>query len=120
MGEKPYNIQERTFAFAVEIVNLTRRLPSDTAARVIANQLVKSGTSIGANAEEASAGQSRTDFLHKMRIALKEAHETHYWLRLLAATDNTRTAELEPLIDEADQIMRIIGAIISRGKSNRE
>ena len=120
MGEKPYNIQERTFAFAVEIVNLTRLLPSDTAGRVIANQLVRSGTSIGANAEEASAGQSRTDFLHKMNIALKEARETHYWLRLLAATSSRHASELEPLIDEADQIMRIIGAIISRGKSNHD
>jgi four helix bundle protein len=82
------DIHERVFEFACRIVRLhralTRRRGSD---RVAANQLLRSGTGIGANLEEAQAAQSKADFVAKARISLKEARESHYWLRLLEATE---------------------------------
>ena len=83
---KPHDIQDRTFAFAVEIVRLCQRLDEKPGAgRTLSKQLLRSATSIGANMEEAQAGQSKADFISKTSIALKEARETLYWLRLLAA-----------------------------------
>src|SRR5437870_13608300 len=95
---KPVDIRKRTFDFAVRIVSLCSYLLSKPGVRrTLANQLLKAGTSIGANIEEAQAGQSRADFISKNAIALKEARETHYWLRLLIATGvlpESRLAEL--------------------------
>jgi len=81
-------------------------------------QLLRSGTSIGANVEEAQAGQSRADFLSKYSISLKEARETIYWLRLIEASGTFDGEKLLPLKREADEIARIIGAIIVRTKNN--
>ncbi|MFE1748394.1 four helix bundle protein [Coleofasciculus sp. H7-2] len=87
--------------------------------RTLSNQLLRSGTSIGANVQEARAGQSRADFLSKMAIALKEARETHYWLRLLIVTEVLSQAALLPLQTEVEELTRIIGPIIvSTQKSN--
>jgi four helix bundle protein len=84
---KPRDICEGTFSFAAEIVTLCRKLEqADSAARALARQLIRSGTSVGPNVEEAQGGQSRADFISKYAIARKEARETRYWLRLLAAT----------------------------------
>ena len=86
----------------------------------MANQLLRSGTSIGANVEEAQAGQSRADFLSKLSIACKEARETHYWLRLLAATDIVREPRLIDLIDEANQLVAILSTITKRTRKKEE
>ncbi len=83
---------------------------------VLAKQLLRSGTSVGANVEEAQAGQSRSDFVHKMAIALKEARETNYWLRLLEASEMLPKEKLAELIKESDEIKKIIGAIIVSSK----
>jgi len=84
MNEKPRDIRERTFAFALEIARLCQRLEKQSGVhRTLGRQLLRSGTSIGANMEEAQAGQSRADFVSKCAIALKEARETTYWLRLI-------------------------------------
>jgi four helix bundle protein len=82
--------------------------------RTLANQLLRSGTSIGANVEESQAAQSRADFLNKLSIARKEARETHYWLRLLAASDIVHEPRLTELLDEADQLIAILTAITKR------
>ena len=83
----PRDIKERTFSFALEIVRLCRSLDSRPGSfRTLIQQLLRSGTSVGANVEEAQAGQSRADFISKYSIALKEARETLYWLRLLDAS----------------------------------
>ncbi len=85
---RPRDIKERTFSFAVAIVRVCQMLELRSASdRVLSRQLLRSGTSIGANMEEAQAGQSKADFINKCGIALKEARETTYWLRLLVATD---------------------------------
>ncbi|NJN13635.1 MAG: four helix bundle protein [Richelia sp. RM2_1_2] len=111
-------ITERTFDFAVRIVKLCQVLEEKPGvSRTLSTQLLRSGTSIGANVEEARAGQSKADFIHKNAIALKEARETHYWLRLLAATDIIPKDKLVNLLQEADELRRILGAIIVRTKN---
>ena len=80
-------IETKSFAFAVRIVNLYKMLTNDRKEYVLSKQLLRSGTSIGANVSEAERGQTKPDFYAKMCIALKEANETHYWLRLLYETE---------------------------------
>jgi four helix bundle protein len=117
--EKPQEISERAFQFAVRVVKLCQRL--DTApgvSRTLANQLLRSGTSIGANLEESKGGQSRADFLSKVSISLKEARETQYWLRLLIAADIISESQLEPLLDESSQITAILTTIVKKTKAS--
>ena len=103
----PPNIQERAFDFACRIVRLTEHLSlRSIVTRTIARQLIRSGTSIGANLEEATAAQSKADFISKCSIATKEARETRYWLRLFTASQSLRTERLAPLMEEADQILQ--------------
>lgn len=119
--ERPRDIKERTFQFALDVVRLCQGLESRPGAwRVLGKQLLRSGTSIGANVQEAQAGQSRADFVSKYAIALKEARESIYWLRLLKESGLLRDGAVDTLTQEADEISRIIGAIIvsaKRGKS---
>ena len=113
------DIKERTFGFAVEVIRFCDPLDSRRGAvRTLGRQLLRAGTSIGANVEEAQAGQSRADFVSKYGIALKEARETIYWLRLLKATGMCTEAQPEKLRDEAEQIARILGSIIVNTKRN--
>ena len=87
-SDKPFDICERTFEFSVRIVNLCSFLKQTPGGgRDLAKQLIRSGTSIGANVEESRAAQSTADFIHKLEIALKEARETRYWLRLIIASE---------------------------------
>lgn len=109
------DIQERTFEFACRIVRLHRTLSRrDNTARRLSGQLLDAGTSVGSNLEEAEAGQSRADFISKCRIALKEARETRYWLRLFAATEIVKSARLTPLIQEANEIVAILTTIVRK------
>jgi four helix bundle protein len=113
----PRDIKERTFSFALEVVRLCRSLDSRAGSfRTLAQQLLRSGTSVGANVEEAQAGQSRADFISKYSIALKEARETLYWLRLLDASGELSNGSCNLLLKEADEIARIIASIIVRTK----
>lgn len=113
------DIKDRTFTFAAEVVRFCDPLDSRRGAvRTLARQLLRSGTSIGANVEEAQAGQSRADFISKYNIALKEARETIYWLRLLKTTALCIEAQPEVLRDEAEQIARVIASIIINTKRN--
>ncbi|MBN1967675.1 MAG: four helix bundle protein [Anaerolineae bacterium] len=103
-------IQQKSFKFALEIIALYKTLQNQKE-YVLSKQLLRSGTSIGANVEEASAGQSRRDFLAKMVIASKEARETRYWLRLpqesgLAAVD------VSDALKHVDELVRILTAIV--------
>ncbi|HPL66952.1 MAG TPA: four helix bundle protein [Smithellaceae bacterium] len=120
--EKPRDIKERTFLFALDIVELCRALEKQTDVyRTLGKQLLRSGTSIGANTEEAQAGQSNADFVSKYSIALKEARETIYWLKLLRES-GLKNEDINFMIQEADELSRIIGAIIvntKKGKSEK-
>jgi len=112
------SIVERSFAFAVRVVKLCRFLEKqDRVSRTLANQLLRSGTSIGANTEEAQAGQSKADFIAKMSIARKEARETHYWLRLLKESESVLESQLSEIIQEADEIIRILTAIVKTAQT---
>lgn len=113
------DICDRTFHFAARIVRLCQTLDEERGVnRLIANQLLRSGTSIGANAEEAQAGQSRADFISKYAIAQKEARETHYWLRLLIETKIIHEDKLSGLLDECNQIIAILTTIIKNTRQN--
>jgi four helix bundle protein len=115
--KKPVDIRKRTFDFAARIVGLSSYLLGKPGVcRILGNQLLRSGTSIGANIEEAQAGQSRADFISKNAIALKEARETHYWLRLLVASSILPESRIAELRDEAEELMRIIGSILVNTK----
>ena len=115
--EKPFDIKERTFEFGVRIVRLVNTLPRTIAGGKVAGQLVKSGTSIGANVEEADGAESKRDFVHKMSIARKEARETRYWLRIVRATELSKNAqEISYLLQESDELVRILSAIIKSAK----
>ncbi len=113
------DICERTFEFSVRIVRLCQELDKKPGVgRTLSRQLLRSGTSIGANVEEAQGGQSRADFVSKYSIACKEARETHYWLRLLAATEIMPEDKLAPLIQESDELIAILITIIKNTKAN--
>lgn len=119
-SSKP-DLPERTFEFARRIVKLCQQLDQTPGVnRTLANQLLRSGTSIGANCEEAQAGQSRADFLSKLSIACKEARETHYWLRLLTASEIVPAARLTDLTDEANQLVAILTSIVHTTKRNND
>jgi four helix bundle protein len=117
--KRPHDIQERTFAFAVDVVRFCHRLDERPGVgRTLSRQLLRSATSVGANREEAQAGQSRNDFISKTSIALKEARETLYWLRLIRAAQVSSDSELPELQVEAQEITKIPGAIIISAKKN--
>jgi four helix bundle protein len=113
----PKHIVDRTFEFAVRIIQLCGKMDERPGvARVMMSQILRAGTSVPANVEEAQAAQSKADFTSKMSIALKEARETHLRLRLLATANIFPERQLQPLVQEADEIKRVIGAIIVSSK----
>jgi|SRR6056297_1752035 len=117
-GETPYALADRLFAFAVKVIKQVRVLPKSKEYSVITYQIVKSSTSIGANYEEAQAGVSRADFGNKVGYSLKEARETHYWIRIIVATleDNM---DWRPLENEAGQLKKILGSIYTKVSKKR-
>ncbi len=121
-SSKIKDIRERTFIFAVRIVKLCGYLEKDTkVGKTLTTQLLKAGTSVGANPEEAQAGQSKPDFISKNAISLKETREVNYWLRLISATGNFEEkvkSGIEELITESSEISKIIGSIIISAKKN--
>jgi four helix bundle protein len=117
---QPEDIRSRTFRFALRIISIVEKLPDTVAARTIGKQLIRSGTSIGANVEEATAAHSKRDFTYRMNVALREARETLYWLRLLEASRILEASAAIPLIQEADEICRILGAIVSSARGTRK
>ncbi|MCD6553628.1 MAG: four helix bundle protein [Chloroflexi bacterium] len=113
----PFDIKERTFLFGVRIVKLVNVLPRSIAGIEIGRQVIRSGTSIGANVEEADGAESKKDFIHKMSIARKEVRETRYWLRIIQ-TSLLDNAEVADLIQESDQLVRILSRIIANAKKS--
>lgn len=113
------DVDSRSFKFAVRIVKLYRVLDEQPGVgRTLAKQLLRSGTSVGANVEEAQAGQSKADFISKMSISLKEARETLYWLRILEAAEVLPESRLIELKKEAEEITKILASIIVSARNN--
>lgn len=104
-------IQRKSYDFATKIVELYKHLSQEKKEFILSKQLLRSGTSIGANIEEAIGGQSRKDFYAKLTIAYKEARETHYWIRLLKDTGYLSKHKVKEVLTEINEILKIIGSI---------
>ncbi len=111
-------VAEKAFEFAVEIVKMVRQIQSEHREYVLSRQVLRSGTSIGANIEEALAGQSRRDFVAKMSIASKEARESAYWLRLLKQTGFVDTRSAALLQGSCNELCGMLTAIVKTSQGN--
>ncbi|MFI5162314.1 MAG: four helix bundle protein [Sphingobacteriales bacterium] len=116
MSDKPNLIVDLTFSFSLKIIVFTEVLESKRKFNM-ANQLFKSGTSIGANVREAQGAESKDDFRHKCKIAYKEAEETEYWLKLCREAENYPFEQ--GMLDDAQSIIKILGKIISSTKKKQ-
>jgi len=113
-------VVEKSYAFALRIVKLHRFLSGEKREILLSKQLLRSGTSIGANVEEAVGGQSGRDFIAKMSIAYKEARETSYWLRLFRDSEIFDRAQDSSIIQDCEELLKIIGSILKTMKSKQE
>lgn len=104
-------VQTKSYAFAIRIVNAYKYLIQEQNEYVLSKQLLRSGTSIGANIEEAIGGQSKKDFVAKLGIAYKEARETDYWLRILRNIGYLTAEQSQSLLQDSDELLKIIGSI---------
>ena len=110
---------DKSFNFAVRTVNLYKHLTSEKKEYVLSKQILRCGTSIGANISEAQRAQSKADFIAKMSIALKEANETCYWLKLLHATDYLNKQQFDSLSVDINEIISILTSILKTSNSNK-
>ena len=111
-------VQEKSYAFALRVVKMYQHLTKQRKEFVLSKQVLRSGTSIGANVEEAIGGQSSKDFAAKMNIAYKEARETHYWLRLLRDSGYLNETESTSILTDCDELLKLTGSILKTMKRN--
>lgn len=111
-------ILDKSKAFAIRIINLYKHLNEEKREYILSKQLLRSGTSIGANCREAARGQSKADFVAKMNIALKEADETAYRLELLYATDFVTQVQFQSIYNDAEKLIKLLVSIIKTAKQN--
>jgi four helix bundle protein len=109
-------VQTKSFNFSIQIIKTYQHLVDSKKEYTLSKQLLRSGTSIGANVTEAEHGQSTKDFIHKLSISRKEANETIYWLRLLGATGYLEENSSEKLIQNCDELMKLLTSIIKTTK----
>ena len=109
-------VEEKSFQLAIRTIRLYQYLRSKKKEFVLSKQLLRSGTSVGANVAEAQQAQSRADFLSKINIALKKAAETEYWLRLLRATDYLEEKEFRSIYSDCEQVKKLLVAIVKTTK----
>lgn len=110
------DIERRTFEFAVRVLKMVRSLPTDICGQIVARQLARSASSVGANVEESQGSHSRAEFILRMGIARSEARESLYWIRLSGATGLIAMRRLKLIQDEADQLVRILTAIVKTSR----
>ena len=113
---KENDLLKRTFNFGISCLKFLRKLESNPENNLIRFQLGKSCTSIGANYEESQAGSSKADFKNKVRISLREARESNYWLRVIKALERSENEQLESLIQESKELKNILASIINNTK----
>ena len=106
--ERYGNLSERFVQYAVRIIRTAMALPKNDAALTIRRQVLSSGTSVGANYEEGCAAESRADFLHKLKIVLKELRETRFWLRVIRTADLLPSSKLKAILQETDELIAIV------------
>src|SRR5215210_1983792 len=112
-------LKTKSYKFALRMVKLFQYLSNDKKEFVLSKQVLRSGTSVGANIEEAYQAESKADFIHKLAIANKEAFETHYWLRLLRDSELLTKKQSEALLVECHEIQRMLVAAIKTSKSRK-
>jgi four helix bundle protein len=112
-------VRDKAFGFAVRVVKLSKYLREEKSEFILSKQILKSGTSIGANLAEAEGGQSKADFIAKCQISYKEANETKYWLRLLEATAYIDQKLALSLLNDCQELIRIMQAILKTAKDNK-
>ena len=110
------DLQQRLLEYGVRIIKLVESLPNTLTGRRIADQLLRSGTSVGANYEEARGAESRQDFAHKLQIALKELRESNYWLRLISGAQLLPRDRLAAIIDESNQLRALLSKAVATTK----
>lgn len=113
------DLSRRTLHFAVKLISLVNALPKSRAADVIGRQLLRSGTSIGANYREAQRAESRDDFIHKIAISSKEVAETEYWLELILQTPELKASGVADLLKECRELIAILLTIGKKAKTNK-
>ena len=109
-------VKEKSFAFAVRVVNLHRFLADERKEFVLSKQLMRAGTAIGASVREATQAESKLDFIHKMAIALKEANETEYWILLLRETKYLTPKESDSILNDIVELLKLLTSIIKSTK----
>ena len=116
-GNAP-DLGQRTKGFALRIIRMTASLPASSASRVLGNQILRSGTSVGANYREANRARSKAEFIAKIGECLKEIDETCYWLELLGESEIVKSSKLSELLDESRQLMAIFITILKTSKAS--
>lgn len=111
-------VKEKSFAFAIRIVNLYKFLVNEKKEFVLSKQLLRSGTAVGALVRESEQAESKADFIHKLAIALKEANETEYWLELLHQTEYLEPKAFESLHQDNVELLKLLTSIIKTSKGN--
>ena len=117
--DKDNQILEKSFNFSIRVVNLSKTLQNDKE-YILSKQLLRSGTSIGANVNEAQAAQSKRDFVSKMSIAAKEARESYYWINLLIKTNyiDAKDQHVQTLLEQSEELIKMLTSIVRTGQNN--
>ena len=118
--EQAEELQKRLIDFAVRIIKVANGLPRTTAGRHICEQLVRAGTSPAANYAEACSAESRADFIHKLKVVLKELNETNVWMEMITTSQIIKSPRLKEVIDENQQLGKMINASITTSKSRQK
>jgi four helix bundle protein len=117
---KAFDLEERLIRFAVRVMHVVDQLPNTRAGRHIAGQLIECGTSPAPNYGEAQDAESRSDFVHKVKIALKELRETRVWLRMIRLTELLKPPRLDPLLEENEQLIKILFKSTRTARKNQQ
>ncbi len=115
--KREYDLEERTAEFGRRIIRLAKALPNDTVNLTLKRQVVRSGTSVGANYREACEAESKKDFIHRIRIAKKEARETTYWVEMITEANSSLKEKLPELHQESKELTYILAAIVKSALS---
>ncbi len=116
MGRKENVVREKAFDFAVRVVKLYKFLVNEKSEYILSKQILRGGTSIGANVEEADSAISKPDFSSKISIAYKEAKETHYWLRLLKATEFITRSQFDSMSKDCEELCKVLFSILKTSR----
>ena len=119
--ERQYDLQDRLVSDAVRIIKLSEALPNTKAGKHVFSQILRSGTSPAPNYGEAQSAESKADFVHKLKIALKELRETEIWLKIIAKAQMIESvSQLAPLLQETDELIAILFTSVETAKKSKE